>query len=196
MELRIEITGTSALIQHSALGIDTSHPLNLEKANLTRKKGSNRTAEDDRRIREIETELAFWLNRSGQPIVPAAAMRSCMEIGARKVRQGPQVREGLIVLNDGLLQYDKERYGTTLAELVNRTQFTTSVVVQRSRLLRTRPMFDLPWSAEFNIEYDTELVDKTQLENWLDIAGRRIGLGDWRPEKSGLYGRFTATVTI
>ena len=195
MEFGIKITGESALIQHSALGIDTAHPLNLEKANLVKKKGSNRTAEDERRIREIETELAFWLNGSQQPVVPAAAMRSCIETGARKVKQGPQVREGLIVLSDGLLEYDVERYGLTLAELSNRTQFTVPVVVQRSRLLRTRPMFETPWAAEFRVECDPELVDKTQLENWLDIAGRRIGLGDWRPEKSGMYGRFTATVT-
>ena len=195
MEFGIRITGESPLIQHSALGIDTSHPLSLEKANLTRKKGSNRTAEDDRRIREIETELAFWLNGNQRPIVPAAAMRSCIETGARKVKQGPQVREGLIVLGDGLLEYNVKRYGLTLSELSNQTQFTVPVVVQRARLLRTRPKFDPPWAAEFRVEYDPELVDKMQLENWLDIAGRRIGLGDWRPEKSGMYGRFTATVT-
>ena len=57
MEFGIRITGESALIQHSALGIDTRHHLNLEKANLVKKKGTNRTSEDDRRIREIETEL-------------------------------------------------------------------------------------------------------------------------------------------
>ena len=195
MEFRIEITGESALIQHSALGIDNFHPLKLEMANLTKKKGSNKTSEDERRIREIETELSFWFNGSQQLIIPAPAMRSCIETGARKVKQGPQVREGLIVLNDGLLEYDKERYGETLAELRNRTQFTVPVVVQRARVLRTRPRFETPWSAEFSVEYDPDLVDKTQLENWLDIAGRRIGLGDWRPEKSGMYGRFTAIVT-
>ena len=94
MEFGIKITGESALIQHSALGIDTAHPLNLEKANLTRKKGSNRTAEDDRRIREIETELAFWLNGNQQPVIPAPAMRSCIETGARKVKQGPRFEKG------------------------------------------------------------------------------------------------------
>ena len=42
----------------------------------------------------------------------------------------------------------------------------------------------------FRYEVDDELVDQTQLETWLDIAGRRIGLGDWRPAKSGHFGRF------
>ena len=40
------------------------------------------------------------------------------------------------------------------------------------------------------LDAEDELVDQPQLESWLAIAGRRIGLGDWRPEKSGDYGRF------
>ena len=102
MEFGIRITGESALIQHSALGIDTFHPRNLEKSSLVKEKP--RTAEGERRIREIETELAFWLNGNNQPIVPAAALRSCIETGARKEKQGPKVREGLNVLNDAILR--------------------------------------------------------------------------------------------
>ena len=66
---------------------------------------------------------------------------------------------------------------------------TVGVVVQRSRILRTRALFE-PWGATFVLECDDELVDSEQLDAWLDIAGRRIGLGDWRPEKSGNHGRF------
>ena len=54
-------------------------------------------------------------------------------------------------------------------------------------------MFDMPWSCAYTLDCDDELVDKSQLEAWLDIAGRRIGLGDWRPEKSGDYGRYETT---
>ena len=33
-------------------------------------------------------------------------------------------------------------------------------------------------------------MDMPKLERWLAIAGKRVGLGDWRPQKSGEYGRF------
>ena len=56
--------------------------------------------------------------------------------------------------------------------------------------MRTRAKFDLPWSCTFEADVDDELVSREHLERWLDIAGRRIGLGDWRPEKSDTYGRF------
>ena len=45
------------------------------------------------------------------------------------------------------------------------------------------------WSAWADV--DQELVDRDKLLAWLALGGRRIGLGDWRPQKSGgLFGRF------
>ncbi len=71
-------------------------------------------------------------------------------------------------------------------------QFTVPVVVQRARLLRTRALFQ-DWSAEFLVEIDTTLIDTANLETWLDIAGRRLGIDDWRPAKTGRFGRFICT---
>ena len=88
-----------------------------------------------------------------------------------------------------VFDYDRSALGTTVEELGKKAQFTVPVVVQRNRLERTRAKFD-EWSVTLLLEADDELVDQQQLESWLDIAGRRIGLGDWRPEKSGDYGRF------
>ncbi len=112
-----------------------------------------------------------------------------IETAARKIKQGPQVREGMIVEDVLSFDYDRKKYGSTVEELCKNAQFTTAVVVQRNRILRTRAKFD-EWAWTFVLDTDEELVDKTQLEMWLDIGGRRIGLGDWRPEKSGDYGRF------
>ncbi len=53
-----------------------------------------------------------------------------------------------------------------------------------------RAKFDCPWSVVGVADVDPELVDRAQLTAWLATGGRRVGLGDWRPEKSGHYGRF------
>ena len=55
---------------------------------------------------------------------------------------------------------------------------------------RARAKFDCPWSVVALADVDPELVDRAQLTSWLALGGRRIGLGDWRPEKSGVFGRF------
>lgn len=100
------------------------------------------------------------------------------------------------MLVDGVLSfdYDKELYGVTSEQLGKTTQFTVPVRVRQARVLRTRAKFD-EWKVTFRLDTDVESVDQEQLARWLDIAGRRIGLGDWRPEKSGTYGRFE-TVSI
>ena len=189
MYYAVEIKGIRPLIMHNgAAGLDTRSPANLEKAEIARKKGSNRTAADDARLAELECQTALWIDASGAPTVPAAALRAVTEKGARKLKQGPQVREGLIIDSVDQFIYDTAM-GTTVEELGKSAQFTVGVVVQRSRILRTRAKFD-DWGVRFTVECDDELVDQDQLGTWLDIGGRRIGLGDWRPERSGDYGRF------
>ena len=189
MRYRITIKGLSPLIQHNgAAGLDKRSPANQEKADIARKKGSNRTEADDRRLRELECQTSLWLDRSGAPTIPEAALRAAIENGAKKLKQGPQVREGLIVDKVEQFTHDKG-VGQPLEEIAKAAEFTVPVVVQRQRIERTRAKFD-EWSCRFTVEVDDELVDQDQLASWLDIAGRRVGLGDWRPQRSGNYGRF------
>lgn len=188
----VRIEGTAPIIHHSANGIDPLHPINIEKAEITSKRGSNRTEADDERLRQLETTGSLWLDAHGRPAIPSPAIRAVIETGARKRRQGPQVREGLTVVETSF-HYDVGVYGESLEELAKTAQFTVPVVVGRIRLLRTRAKFDPPWHCTFTADVDDELVSREQLERWLEIGGRRIGLGDWRPEKSGQYGRFRVT---
>ena len=116
-------------------------------------------------------------------------LRAMIEASACKVKQGPLVREGLLIEWVSFC-YDVKRYGETLGEVVKTAQFTVPVVVQRQRILRTRAKFDCPWWVVGVADVDEDLVDKAKLTAWLALGGRRIGLGDWRPEKSGVFGRF------
>ena len=185
----MNIVGKSPIIMNNGYaGLDTKSPEALEKFEITKKRGSNRTEEDNERLLELECRISLWLDEDNVPEIPVRAIRANIEGAARKLKQGPQVREGLMIESSRFI-YDTERYGTTKEELGKSTQFTVPVVVQRARLLRTRAMFE-DWSCIFVADADPELVDQQQLERWLNIAGRRVGLGDWRPEKSGQYGRF------
>lgn len=192
MRYEIEIRGISPLIPNCGTkGLILDSPENLEKTQITKKKGGNKTEADLVRLRQLETAICLWEkdDGSGTPTIPTSALRSVIERGARKVKQGPQVREGLIV-EESTFTYDSS-LGRNVQELsVNpKVHFTVAVVQSRARILKTRPKFD-EWGCTFVVEVDPELVDQYQLENWLDLAGRRIGLGDWRPDKSGHFGRF------
>lgn len=111
MQYTVIIKGIRPLIMHNgAAGLDARSPANLEKAEITRKRGSNRTVSDDERLFELECQTSLWLDAGGAPTIPPAAIRSMIETAARKQKQGPQVREGLIVDEVLSFDYDRERY--------------------------------------------------------------------------------------
>ena len=191
------IEGESPLLMHSSAGLDPQGELNVELRGITAKRGTNRTEPDDLRAQEIETLLSIWWDDADvpAPTIPPHAIRATIETGARKLKQGPMVREGLVVLSTDF-HYDTDKYGIGAEKLALSTQFRTPVVVQRNRIMRTRAKFDCPWSCTIKIDGDDDLVSAEFLGRWIDIAGRRIGLGDWRPEKSGSFGRFSLAGNI
>ena len=63
------------------------------------------------------------------------------------------------------------------------------VVIGKARVLRCRPCW-FPWSMTIALELDTALVAPAQLREALSLAGRYPGIGDFRPEKAGGFGRF------
>lgn len=47
------------------------------------------------------------------------------------------------------------------------------------------------WNSEFEIEYDERgILTIDQIINLIDIAGYSIGIGQHRPERGGIFGRF------
>lgn len=62
----------------------------------------------------------------------------------------------------------------------------------RGRVARRRPVFK-NWSLKFNIEYDEDELSASTIKEILDYAGTRVGIGDFRPEKGGPFGRFMVT---
>jgi len=64
--------------------------------------------------------------------------------------------------------------------------------VTKGRIIRHRPRLD-HWTLKFEIEYDPTLMTAVQLRQVVDDAGSRVGLGDFRPERKGPFGRFQVT---
>jgi hypothetical protein len=52
-----------------------------------------------------------------------------------------------------------------------------------------RPRFD-EWSVEFTLSIDTEIFTKEIARQLIDMAGKRQGIGCYRPNRKGPFGRF------
>lgn len=46
------------------------------------------------------------------------------------------------------------------------------------------------WSAEVPVDFNARALSAEQVVNLISIAGFSVGIGDWRPEKDGGYGRW------
>ena len=55
--------------------------------------------------------------------------------------------------------------------------------------IRTRAIFP-EWAVEIEAEFVATLIKEGQFGNLLAASGRIRGIGDWRPEKGGPFGRF------
>jgi len=52
-----------------------------------------------------------------------------------------------------------------------------------------RPRFDV-WHFKVNFLIDTREIGEDKIRELFDLAGRRCGLGDFRPNRRGIYGQF------
>ena len=62
----------------------------------------------------------------------------------------------------------------------------------KGRIMCHRPRLD-KWSMSFTLDIDTSVFDPKLIRAVLDDAGKKIGLGDFRPQRKGPFGRFVVT---
>ena len=46
------------------------------------------------------------------------------------------------------------------------------------------------WSITFTVKYNAGVLSLAQLCNLFNLGGFAVGIGEWRPEKGGNYGRY------
>jgi hypothetical protein len=103
---------------------------------------------------------------------------------------GAAMQRGTVILDDKIpLEYVGPR---TIEGLWNDPRFrdARSVVVSRARLMRYRPMFQ-EWAVTVDLTFDPQILEADQIFQCAENAGKFIGLGDFRPNKGGSFGRFT-----
>jgi hypothetical protein len=55
--------------------------------------------------------------------------------------------------------------------------------------IRYRPEFP-EWRMPITLKFNASVISAEQLANLINIAGFGVGIGEWRPERNGSYGRF------
>ncbi len=135
-----------------------------------------------------------YQDRSGNPCLPGPNIFSCLietgkfhKVGKSKVTTG---RSSLIPAGMSVLDIDCPVLDA--ADKPATWEVDTRPIVNpatRGRRLCHRPRFDV-WRIAFVLEVDTGMFDPKFVRTLVDDAGKRIGLGDFRPDRKGPFGKF------
>ena len=186
-KVNLKIVGTSALLMHSDRLANPLDPLKKEMAAFTGKR--KKTDEDHEMIARIEWSAAMYHSEETGPYLPGRMMKACLIGAAKKTKEGPKVKTGLIVMTDKApVEYTGPRDQKAMWANKNFIDIR-SVVVQRARLMRCRPVFR-EWMVTFEVVYDQSIIDKADIRRIAETAGLIVGMGDYRPENGGDFGRF------
>lgn len=62
----------------------------------------------------------------------------------------------------------------------------------KGRVIVIRPRWD-KWSVEFTLSVDEDSIQQEMVERIITYAGKYIGIGSYRPQNKGHFGRFSLT---
>ena len=187
--IKVRITGESPILMHNGRLANPLDEYTKRLKALTAKK--TKTDADHADISRAEWEGGIYLDSTG-PYVSCDNLDACLKGAAKNQKLGKAFGSSVAVLEERVpLLYEGPRDPDGL--WAKRFYDIRGVVIGGKRVQRCRPIFR-EWACEFTIGYDPQDVNRRQVDQALQDAGRKIGLFDRRPEKGGRYGKFTAEV--
>jgi hypothetical protein len=178
-----EIRSLSPLIMHSGQLADPLNEAATAVSDAVKVAKKNKTKVAWLAAYKAEFTGGLCLDENLEPCVPGEYIEAVIREGAKKTKQGKQVKAGIIVDGNFPLLYKGPRTVDALWDA--KFYKTVSAKVGQNRVMRTRPIFS-EWGCRFEVHFNDQLLSAKDLASFLDVAGREVGLGDWRPR----YGRF------
>lgn len=128
---------------------------------------------------EADYEACFYKTDAGAYGFPAIGVKAAMVSACRFVDAKMTVMRGAFHIDCEMLEVigtprpreDMVRVGMGTADI------------------RYRPEFP-EWRIPVTIKFNASVISAEQIANLLNAAGFGVGIGEWRPEKNGSYGRF------
>jgi hypothetical protein len=170
------IIGISPLLQNN--------PANFIGKTEEAELGTKKVYKDDE-----EAELRVYRNMDGAFVHPSESFVKAMVRAVTGKKFGklsaPGVIKGSVFLAEVSCLIEDGKGKPAKAYAIDRRP----CVVGKARILRCRPCWS-PWAMKLALEVDAAIISRKMVLDALSLAGRVIGIGDYRPEKGGGFGRF------
>lgn len=175
MIVNVKIDGTSPLLQHR-FSTEGQPSAKLKK-------------KDEKRVTD-DVESFLYKTPKGEIYQPSTHIICTMKkAGARyqipgqgKLTYKNMIGSGVIIVIPDAIPHLNPKWEVDIR----------SVIINRARIMRHRPVFN-DWALKFQLDIEEDEIDNTVVREVLEYAGKRVGIGDFRPEKGGSFGRFHIT---
>ena len=187
-KLHVVLKGVNTLMMHSPKTVNPLHPLALGLKKYTSKR--KKTEDDLMRISELEWEAGLYYDEANGLHIPVECLQKTLENGAKLFKAGKDIQRyvqfvGAVAKLDIGVKFDLNKMRKDM-----RYYDVRAVAVQRSRVIRTRPRFDV-WSCQFDMLFDEAHIDIDTISRAFENAGQYVGLCEGRTLG---YGRFATVI--
>lgn len=181
VSLEIAIEGMTPLLVHRF----------TDEAAMQATSGSGTAIVGDRGTPKEQAEQVLYTSETtGKPIVPQPNIYRCILDAGKFFKAGrSKVTTQKSSLIPACMTIDQLEIPIKHEEPWTVDTRPVRIPSTGGRILRHRPCFH-DWKLEFSVQLDVEVIDAKMFRNIVDAAGQKIGLGDFRPDCKGPYGRF------
>jgi hypothetical protein len=181
MYIKIELTGVTPLICNK---FSDAAALASSEGN----RGSSASA--DRGTPQEIAQSKLYLGLNGKPMIPSPNLLRCIVDGGSFTKIGKkQVTTTRSSMLYSCLSIDAAEIALVYKQPWKVDTRAVRIPSTGGRILAHRPMFD-DWALALEVELDTSIMTAKLLRQVVDDAGKRVGLGDFRPATKGPFGRF------
>lgn len=168
----VKIKGITPLLQNNFLQSDFERQWSEKKA-------------VDPNGKEVLHKL--YINKEGLICQPSVHIEKAMADAAKKIKVKGNGKAtysklfgSMVTVSPLLVPHKNQEYQIHSSTIVNPST--------KGRSICYRPLID-DWTLEFDIFFEDE-IPAVVVEQALTLAGKYNGLGDWRPQKGGKFGKF------
>ena len=179
---KVSLAGIAPLIQHNGQTADPLNPFSKKLKEISGKRP--KTDADLAKMAEIEFKAGLYVDRTGSITIDGRIIEATVHAGAKKTKAGKIALAAMFIEPGCVFTFDgptdiEERWADEHCRL------TIGVRVGQAKVMRTRPIFE-NWKLEFTLSILEDQANGETVRQWIEDAGKLVGMGDWRPR----YGRF------
>jgi len=164
-----------------------------DEAQMAATNGTRLSTVGDKGSPQEQARSKLYIGHDGKPMIPQPNLFRCFIDAGKFFKHG---RNKVTTQKSSIIPACVEIEGLEIPiqhkEPWNVDTRAVRIPSTGGRILCHRPCFD-DWKLRFTLKVDTDMISLKLMREIVDAAGKRVGLGDFRPDCKGPFGKFVVT---